>query len=137
MSAPEITIDELRRRCAPGYPLGPFRASGAQSLSDAAWRDAVFAAARSEGLCVSVCTGLEVVRGGVFFGVRLRGLELGLLRPEGPSRIYVSIEECPDAARLTAWRCDLSGDNASTDEKVARLMRAIARTAGARSAASA
>ena len=103
-------------------------------MSDAAWRDAAFGAARREGLCVSVRTGLEIVRGGVFFGARLRGLELGLLRPEGPSRIYVSIEECPDAARLTVWRCDLSGDNAATDEKVARLMRSIVRVASARSA---
>lgn len=136
MSASEITIDELRRRCAPGYPLSPVCVPGAKGLPDAAWQDAVFAAARREGLCVSVRTGLEIVRGGMFFGARLRGLELGLLRPEGPSHVYVSIEECPDAARLTAWRCDLSGDNAATDEKVARLMRALARVAATRSAVS-
>ena len=129
MSASEITIDELRRRCAPGYPLSPVCVPGAKGLPDAAWQDAVFAAACREGLCVSV-------RGGMFFGARLRGLELGLLRPEGPSHVYVSIEECPDAARLTAWRCDLSGDNAATDEKVARLMRALARVAATRSAVS-
>lgn len=135
MSTREITFDELQRQCAPGYPLGPVCAPGAQGLPDAVWQDAVFAAARSEGLCVSVRTGLEVVRGGMFFGARLRGLEVGLLRPEGPSRLYVAIEECADAARLTAWRCDLSGDNASTDEKAARLMRAAARLAGTRRAA--
>lgn len=70
-------------------------------------------------------TGLEAIQGGVFFGKRLRALELKLLRPEGPARIYITVEACSSNAKLMAWRCDLSGNNAATNKQVESLMKAI------------
>ena len=121
----DITIEELQKRCAPGYPKGPIVVSGAQHFADTTWSDFAFRAARQEGLRITVRTGIEAIQGGVFFGKRLRALELNLLRPEGPARIYVTVEACSNDAKLMAWRCDLSGNNAATNRQVDGLMKAI------------
>lgn len=125
MTTSDITIEELQKRCAPGYPKGPIVVFGAQHFEDTTWSDFAFQAARQEGLCITVRTGIEAIQGGVFFGKRLRALELNLLRPEGPARIYVTVEACSNDAKLMAWRCDLSGNNAATNKQVESLMKAL------------
>lgn len=61
----------------------------------------------------------------LFFGKRLRALELNLLRPEGSARICTTVEACSSNAKLMAWRCDLTGNNATTNKQVESLMKAI------------
>lgn len=125
MTTSDITIEELQKRCAPGYPMGPIVVPGAQHFADTTWSDFAFRAARQEGLRITVRTGLEAIKGGVFFGKRLRALELNLLRPEGPARIYITVEACSNDAKLMAWRCDLSGNNAVTNKQVESFMKTI------------
>lgn len=125
MTASDITVEQLQKRCAPGYPMGPIVVSGAQRFADTTWSDFAFRAAKQQELRITVRTGLEAIQGGVFFGKRLRALELNLLRPEGPARIYITVEASSNDAKLMAWRCDLSGNNAATNKQVESLMKAI------------
>ncbi len=45
-------------------------------------------AAKQEELRITVRTGLEAIQGGVFFGKRLRALELNLLRPKDRAHLH-------------------------------------------------
>lgn len=67
MTASDITVEQLKKRCAPGYPIGPIVVSGAQRFADTTWSDFAFRAAKQEELRITVRTGLEAIQGGVFF----------------------------------------------------------------------
>ena len=105
--------------------MGPIVVSGAERLADTTWNDFAFRAAKQEELRITVRTGLEAIQGGVFFGKRLWAVVLIQLRPEGQTRIYLTVEACSSNAKLMAWRCDLSGNNTTTNKQVESLMKAI------------